>query len=208
MFAREEYDKNTQEQINNELRLYHNRVNNYLNTLADTNGGSALSFPHIVAYDDADQEADGDDTATQVKFTELSDNVGFVLNADNTATALHDGTYKVEYRLQAVNTDNVAHNATVWLRVNDEDVAYSATEFTIPARKSASEFAYVTMTSFVSWEAQADQKFALFWATETAYDSGASTDGVYLQAQAAQTSPFARPAIPSASGIIQYIGRE
>jgi hypothetical protein len=49
--------------------------------------------------------------------------------------------------------------------------------------------------------------FALYWATEQAYDSGVQ-DGIYLEAIAAQTSPYALPETPSAYGLIQYIGRD
>jgi len=201
ILAQPEYSQRTQDQLNNELRLYFNRLNTYLNILSDTAGGSALSLPHIKAYNDSNQTADGDDTPTVVKFTESLDNVGFVLNADNTATALHDGTYKISYRLQAENQSNTQHNITAWLQVDDVDVPYSATQFSIPQRKSASEYTYVLCTSFITWEAKANQKFKLYWVTEDAGD-------VILKAHAAQTSPYARPAIPSSAGIIQYIGRE
>jgi hypothetical protein len=133
--APEEYSKNREEQLANELRLYFNRLNTNINIIADTAGGAAISFPHIVAYADADIVAGGDDTPTIVAFNNALDNVGFTFNTDGTATALFSGTYSIEYRLQAVNTDNVAHNVVAWLQVNGVNVADSATKYSVPARK-------------------------------------------------------------------------
>lgn len=205
--APDEYSKSREEQLNNELRLYFNRLNGNINTIVDTAGGSAISFPHIVAYSDADQYAGGDDTPTIVSFNNAPDNVGFTFNTDGTANALYDGTYKIEYRLQAVNTENVALDTVVWLEVNGEQVADSATKYTIPARKSAGVPSFNILASFVSWETLENDKFALYWATEQAFESGVQ-DGIYLEATAAQTSPYAHPEIPSSYGVIQYIGRE
>ena len=205
--ASNEYSQTREEQLMNELRLYFNRLNGNINTVSDVAGGSSLSFPHIVAYSDVDQYADGDDTPTIVSFNNAPDNVGFTFNADGTANATYDGTYKIEYRLQAVNTENVAIDTVVWLQVNGQDVADSATKYTIPARKSAGVPSFSILASFVSWETLENDNFALYWATEQAYESGIQ-DGIYLEATAAQTSPYAHPEIPSSYGVIQYIGRE
>ena len=205
--APEEYSKNREEQLANELRLYFNRLNTNLNTVADTAGGAAISFPHIVAYSDADQFAGGDDTPTIVAFNNVSGNVGFSFNTDGTANALFSGTYSIEYRLQAVNTDNAAHDVVAWLQVNGVNVADSATKYTVPARKSAGVPSFSVLASFVSWATLENDNFALYWATEQAYDSGVQ-DGIYLEAIAAQTSPYALPETPSAYGLIQYIGRD
>jgi hypothetical protein len=205
--APEEYSKNREEQLANELRLYFNRLNTNINIIADTAGGAAISFPHIVAYADADIFAGGDDTPTIVAFNNVSDNVGFSFNTDGTANALFSGTYSIEYRLQAVNTDNAAHNVVAWLQVNGVNVADSATKYSVPARKSAGVYTYNVLTSFVSWTSLENDNFALYWATEQAYDVGVQ-DGIYLEAIAAQTSPYALPETPSAYGLIQYIGRD
>ena len=205
--APEEYSKNREEQLANELRLYFNRLSTNVNTIADVAGGAAISFPHIVAYSDANQFAGGDDTPTIVAFNNVSDNVGFSFNTDGTANALFSGTYKIEYRLQAVNTENVALDVNVWLQVNGVNVPDSATKYTVPARKSAGVYSYNILASFVSWASLENDNFALYWATEQAYDSGVQ-DGIYLEAIAAQTSPYALPETPSSYGVIQYIGRD
>jgi hypothetical protein len=205
--ATNEYSRTRNEQLNNELRLYFNRLNANINTISNDAGGSAISFPHITAYSDVDQYAGGDDTPTIVLFNNSLNNVGFTFNPDGTANALYDGNYQVEYRLQAVNTSNGALDTVVWLQVNGEDIADSATKYTIPARKSAGVPSFSVLASFVSWNTVQNDRFALYWATEQAYESGVQ-DGIYLEATAAQTSPYTHPQIPSSYGVIQYIGRE
>lgn len=207
ILAKENYGMNTEEQFRNQLRLYFNQLDAMSQQLLTGAGGQSIDFPHIVAYYDADQFATADDTATKVLWNNAPDVSGFTLNADNTATAQYDGTYKIEYRLQAVNTENVALDVVVWLQVNGTDVADSATKFTVPARKSAGVYTFNILAGFVSWETVANDNFALYWATEQAFESGVQ-DGIYLESEAAQTTPYNHPEIPSSYGVIQYIGRQ
>ena len=207
VISENDYKIQNEAQFRNQLRLYFNQVDSGFEQILVGVGGANIDFPHIVAYYDASQYATADDTPTKVLWNNAPDISGFTLNADNTATADYDGTYKIEYRLQALNTDNVAHDVVVWLQVNGTDVADSATKFTIPARKSAGVYTFNILASFVSWESTAGDNFALYWATEKAFISG-TQDGVFLQASPVQTSPYAHPEIPSSYGVIQYIGRE
>jgi hypothetical protein len=45
----------------------------------------------------------------------------------------------------------------------------------------------------------------LYWATEKAYNPVGPVDGVYMFNDTAQTSPYARPSIPSAIGSIVWV---
>lgn len=202
-----DYKVNNEDQFRNQLRLYFNQLDDANQTLYGPVGGYHLDFPHIAAYNATDQYALGDDTPTQVLFTVASDISGFTLNADNTATPQYDGTYKVEYRLQALNSDNAIHDIVVWMKIDGVDLEHSASKFSKPARKSVGVPSYGVSTGFITWEATAGSKVALYWATEKAAVSGGA-DGVYLHHEVAQASPYAHPEIPSAYGVIQYIGRE
>ena len=207
VISERDYKIDNEAQFRNQLRLYFNQVDSGFEQILVGVGGANIDFPHIVAYYDASQYATADDTPTKVLWNNAPDISGFTLNADNTATTDYDGTYKIEYRLQGVNTENVALDVVVWLQVNGTDVADSATKFTIPARKSAGVYTFNILASFVSWESTAGDNFALYWATEQAYDAGVQ-EGIFLQSLAAQTSPYAHPEVPSSYGVIQYIGRE
>lgn len=202
-----EYKIDNEAQFRNQLRLYFNQLDSGFEQILIGQGGSNIDFPHIAAYYDASQYAPANNTPTKVLWNNVTDVAGFTLNIDNTATTNYSGTYKIEYRLQAVNTENVALDVVVWLQVNGVNVSDSTTKFTLPARKSAGVYTFSALTSFVSWESTAGDVFALYWATEKAFISGIQ-DGIFLQATAAQTVPYALPEIPSSYGVIQYIGRE
>ena len=191
------------------LRLYFNRLDGDLTTLINPNGGGNLSFPHIAASDSTDQRTT-DDTPTVVNWNTLDAGSGWTLNSPGSATAAYAGVYTIRYSLQFKNTDNAIHYATVWLKVNNVDVANSASIFTVPARKSASpgEEGYVLGYSEATFSVAVGDEIELYWATDLAGDPDATPspiEGVYMFHDAAQVSPFARPAIPSAIGSISWV---
>lgn len=204
------YERRYQDQFANVLRLYFNQVSNALATLFGINGGSVLSFPHIAASDNAIQYATATNTPTIVRWSSLDAGSGFTLNANNTATAQVSGVYKITYSLQFANNANAVHDAIVWLRIDGtsstslDDVANSTTIFTLPARKSAGVPSYVCGYSEVVFSLYAGDTVGLWWGTDQAATSGGTT-GVYIDYQAAQTSPMTYPATPSAIGSITFV---
>ena len=150
------------------------------------------------------QYAGGNDTPTKVAWNTLDTSYGFTL-ASNQATAAYDGVYKIDYSLQFVNTDNAQNDVFVWLQVNGSNVAGSTTQFTVPARKSVGVHGYLCAYSTVTFAVNAGDVFALYWATPQAYNTVGPVDGVYMEYVTSQSSPYARPTIPSAVGAITYI---
>ena len=201
------YDQRYIDQLNNALRLYFNQIDNGMGALLSGTGGSSLSLPFIAASDSTDQLATATNTATVVTWNTLEGGNGFTLNAPGSATALVSGVYKITYSLQFANTDNAQHDAAVWLKINNVDVPRSTTIFTVPARKSAGVFSYVCAYSEVVFSLEAGDEMELYWATNQAYDTSPATDGIYIEAIAAQASPYVRPATPSALGSITFVSR-
>lgn len=206
---RDAYDRPQFDQFANALRLYFNRLDQYLVSINDAaNGGittGGFTFPHIAASDSTDQVAGGNNTATVVKWNTLDSGYFWTLNSPGSATAQVGGVYKITYSLQFVNSANDIHYADVWLKVNNVDVANSASRFTLAARKSASDFTFNLGYSEVTFEVEAGDEIELYWATDLAGNPTTPTDGVYMFHDAAQVSPFARPAIPSAIGSIMWM---
>ena len=169
--------------------------------------GYGLKLPHIAASDSTDQIAGGNDTPTAVKWDTLDSGYEWTLTAPGSASPDFSGVYKITYSLQFINTANAAHYATVWLKVNNNDLANSATTFLISGRKSATEFAYIAAYSEVTFEVQAGDDIELYWATDLAGDPNplAPVEGVYMFHDPVQTTPYARPAIPSAIGSITFV---
>jgi hypothetical protein len=188
--------------------LYFNTLDNGLSSLYGPLGGSNLNIPFIEASDSGTQYATGNDTPTIVNWDTTALGNGFTLNVGNTATALVTGVYKITYSLQFANNDNVVHDAIVWLRINGStsaaDIANSTTNFTVPARKSAGVPAFVCGYSEVVFALNAGDTVGLWWGTDLAATSGGAT-GVYIYSLAAQTTPMAYPATPSALGSITFV---
>ena len=172
------------DQLNNALRLYFNQIDNFGSGILNTTGGSGLSFPHICASDSTDQYAGGNDTPTVVDWNTLDSGAGWTLNAPGSATADVPGIYKITYSAQLVNTDNAIHDATFWLKIDTGsgfvDVPNSATQFSVPARKSAGVFSYVAAYSEVTFSVNSGDVVELWWATDLAYNPVGPVDGVYI----------------------------
>jgi len=204
----EQYERRYQDQFTNILRLYFNQLQNALSELLGNNGGRYIGFPYIAASDEALQYATAANTPTIIQWTTLDSGSGFTLNANNTATAQVSGIYKITYSLQFANNNNAAHNAVVWLRVNGDtstaDVTNSTTVFTLQARKSAGEPNFVCGYSEVVFTLNAGDSVGLWWGTDQAATSGGAT-GIYIDYQAAQTTPMAYPEVPSAIGSITFV---
>lgn len=199
-----QYEQRYGEQLNNVQRLYYNQLDNINQTLLGPLGGQYISFPHIAASDSTDQYATATNTPTVVKWNTLDSGAGFTLSPPGSATCLATGVFKITYSAQLANTANAVHDAVFWLKVNNVDVANSATIFTMPARKSAGIPSYLAAYSEVTFVVEAGDVVELYWATDQAATSG-GTAGIYIEHLPAQTSPYTRPAIPSVIGSIVFV---
>ena len=212
---KDQFDKLYLNQLTNVLRLYFNLLSDTEFNLAEAiynlqvgSGGSIIKFPFIAASDNATQYATASNTPTVIQWSTLDVGNGFTLNPNSTATANYAGTYKITYSLQFSNNDNAAHDAIVWLRINGvtsaADAPNSTTIFTVPARKSAGVPSFVAGYSEVVFELNAGDTVGLWWGATQAATSGGAT-GIAIYAQAAQTTPMAYPATPSAIGSITFV---
>jgi hypothetical protein len=203
------YNRMDQDQFSNVLRLYFNLLDRFfvdtiLDALNGGVGGNTITLPHIAASDSTDQHTT-DDTATVVNFNTLDSGFGWTLNSPGSATAAVAGVYTIRYSLQLANTDNAQHTATAWLQKNSADIANSATSFSVPARKSASIPGFTTAYSEATFAVNVGDEIELYWATDKANVISPAADGILLFHDAAQASPFARPAIPSVIGSIVWV---
>ena len=128
-------------------------------------------------------------TPTAVTFdTSAALNTGVTVASSSQITFAAAGVYDVYFNIQLINAENADHEVTFWLRLNGADIANSATRLVVPASSVGGTgfFAFNTILSVT-----AGQYVQVYWATEDA--------DVSLNYEAAEPStPFARPAIPSA----------
>lgn len=202
-----EYQRVYHEQNNNALRLYFNRKDLNEAAILGPLGGVYFDAPYISASDSTDQYATADNTPTLVQWDSANEINGFTLNPGGTATVAEAGLYKIDFSLQFANTDNVSHDVFVWLQENGTVIPNSSSRFTLPARKSAGVFSYIVAYSSVDFPATPEDEIGLWWATEKAYNPVGPVDGIFMEALPAQTTPYVRPANPSAVGSITFLSR-
>lgn len=205
--AHREYEPSYQNRYSSVLRLYFNQLDTANSAVLGPLGLRYLDAPHISASDSTDQYAPADDTPKLVAWDTAVSIKGFTLNPSGTATATAPGVYKIDYSLQLANTDNTSpHDAYVWLQTNGSFIPDSSRRFTVLTAKNSSNPAYITAYSSIVFEIDVDDEIGLWWATDQAFISG-TQDGVYMEAIPAITTPYARPANPSAIGAITFLGR-
>ena len=186
--------------------VFNNLTGVNVNASLFTGAGQQINYPHISAADNSDQYADDDNEPTIVKWDTLEVGRGFILNMNSTATAEYSGVYKIDYSLQFANNANSPHDVYVWLQVNGNDVPDSSSKFTVPTRKSSNVASHIVAYSHITFEVQAGESIGLWWATDLAADPLIPKEGVWMEFEAAQTSPpYDRPANPSAIGSIVYV---
>lgn len=192
--AREQYDRPYQDQLNNVLRLYFEKLNSNLNNLTNTTGGRHVEFP----YGAFSSTANTTFTANTPKVITINttdyDN-GFTL-ASNKVTAAYNGLYNIQFSLQFVNEDVQAHNTWVWLRKNGTDIAGTASKIDVPSSHGSSHGYLIFSCNF----------FVNLIAMDYIELVAATVDAkVYLEAYAASTSPFTVPAVPSAVLTLAFV---
>jgi hypothetical protein len=219
LYPPNDYNRQYFDQLVNVLRIYFNQLDSDAACRAFSyraeqfiggtfsGYGTGIILPHIAASDSTDQIAGGNNTPTVVNWNTLDAGYGWTLNSPGSATAQFAGVYTVRYSLQFINSSNAIHYATVWLKVNNVDVPNSATIFHVPARKSGSsgQEGYLCAYSEATFTVAVGDEIELYWATDLAGNPTTPTDGVYMFHDAAQVSPYARPAIPSAIGSISFV---
>lgn len=193
--AGQQYAPSYQEQFNNVLRLYFNQVSNVEGALLSPRGGQYLNFPYAAIQRTTDKTFTAN-TPTQITF----DQNDYINGCTNDGTdGIHveqSGIYNYQFSVQFANTSATSYAAYIWLRVNGVDVAGTGSKFDIPTKHGSSDGYLIAACNFYV-ELQADD-YVEMWA---AVDNSA----VYMEAYAAQTSPFAMPAIPSVVATLSFV---
>lgn len=117
---------------------------------------------------------------------DVSDGITLV---DNTKITVPDtGVYSLQFSAQFKNVDNAQQDATVWLKINGSDLPNSATQYTIPARKTASIFGYNVASLTFMLQLNSADYVEIYWVP--------TSTSVTMEHLPASVTP-AFPAIPS-----------
>jgi hypothetical protein len=197
--ATEQYNKAYQDQLNNVLRLYFNRLQNILNQMNTGSGsidGSGLRIPYGAFSSDQDQTTTAN-TATLMTLntTDFSNGVTISSSKITVATA---GIYNLQFSAQFQNTDNQIQDMSIWLKQNGTDIAGSTGFISIPAHKSAS--AGDEAHEIIGWNyyvsMAANDYIQIYWSTTNA--------SVTIQHYPASTGPV-RPSTQSVVATMTFV---
>lgn len=134
-------------------------------------------------------------TAMLFGSTDVAD--GVTLSSGTRLVVPNTGVYNVQFSAQLKNTDNAQQDATIWFRVDGVDVPNSATQITVPARKSAGIFGYAVAAWNIMLQMNASQYVEIIWVP--------TSTTVTVEALPASLSP-AYPAIPSVIATVSQVG--
>lgn len=131
-----EYSRQYQDQLNNVLRLYFNRLDNLLAQLQTSSGGTGIRLPYGAFSDFTDQSTTVN-TATlmALSVTDFSNEV--TLGTASKITVANAGIYNLQFSAQLQNLHNAPEDVFIWLKQNGTDIVGSTGLVGMPARKSA-----------------------------------------------------------------------
>lgn len=135
-------------------------------------------------------------TGTVMTYTGTDVSGGVTLSSGSRLVVPNTGTYNLQFSAQFKNVENAQHDVTVWFRINNVDVVNSATNVTIPARKSAGIFGYGVAAWNIFLDMSANDYVEIVWLPTIAT--------LTLEALPAGVSPT-YPAIPSVIATINQV---
>lgn len=139
-------------------------------------------------FSDSNDQTGNVSSGTVMTFGTVDVSDGVTLVSASQITVPNTGKYSLQFSAQFKNTNNAQEDVTVWLRINGVDLANSATQYTIPARKSAGIFGYGVASLTFLLDLAANDYVQIVWVP--------TNTTVTLEALPASASPV-YPAIPS-----------
>lgn len=193
--APQEYEPRFHNQHSDVLRLYFNQLDNTLASVLAPRGGKWLDFPYAAIQRDTDKTFTAN-TATQITFGTNDFLNGCTNDGTDGIAVEQSGIYNYQFSIQFANTDSQAHAAWVWLRKNGVDITGTGSKFDVPSSHGSSDGYLIAACNFYV-ELSAGDTIEMWAAVNNA--------AVYMEAYAAQTSPFAMPSIPSVVATLSFV---
>jgi hypothetical protein len=156
----------------------------------------ADSIPYGAFQDSTDQAAASTTVAYPMTFNTTDYSNGVYLSNSSRLNVRNAGVYNLQFSAQLQNTDNAQHTVDIWFRKNGTDIAASNSQFTVPARKSASIYGHLIAALNYFVQLAANDYVEIMWRVENT--------AVTLEQIPAQTSPT-RPATPSVIATMQAV---
>lgn len=192
-----EYNKYSADKHNSVLRLYFNQLDNALGSLFGIRGGKYLDFPYAAIQRTTDLTFTAN-TATQITFDQNDFLNGCANNGTDGILVSQNGIYNYQFSAQLANTDTQIHTAWIWLRVNGVDAPGTGSKFDCPSKHGTSDGYLIAACNFYVQLNEGDT--VELWAA-------VNNAALYMEAYAAQTTPFAMPEIPSVVATLTFVSQ-
>lgn len=147
-------------------------------------------------FSDSTDQTGSISAGTVVTFNTIDVADGITIASGSRITVPNAGKYSLQFSIQFKNTNNAQDDATVWLRINGVDLANSATQYTVPARKSAGIFGYNVASLMFLLDLAANDYVEIVWIP--------TATTVTIEHLPASVSP-AYPAIPSVIATVAQV---
>ena len=148
------------------------------------------------AFSSSAQQTGSITVGTAMTFNSVDVADGITLASNSRLTVPSTGIYNLQFSAQLRNVENAQNDATIWFRINGNDIGNSTTQITVPARKSAGIYGYAVASWNIFLTMNANDYAEIMWLPTIAT--------LTLQALPASVSP-AFPAIPSVIATMNQI---
>jgi hypothetical protein len=193
--ATEIYSRTYQDQLNNVLRLYFNRVNAILDQLKTSNDidPANANFPNGLFFNTASQTLAAINTGYPITFnqTYLNNFVALQTASTSKIEVTVGGVYNFQLSAQLKSTNASAKDVQIWIKRGTTTIGYSAHKYTVEGSDNHMN---------VSWnfdiDLAANEYIEMYW--------GANDTNVTLEAIAA-SAPY--PAAASAVLAVNFVAR-
>ena len=196
------YDRMYQDQLNNVLRIYFNRLDSILKQLNTGSGaidGSGLRLPYGAFSSDQSQTTTAN-TATLMTLntTDFANNVSI---SSSKITVVNPGIYNLQFSAQVQSTDVAPQDVFIWLKQGNDgggstDITGSTGKVGLPARKSPAD----PFHSIIGWNyylsMAANDYVQIYWSTTNA--------NVSIQYYAASGTPT-KPSTASVVATLSFV---
>ena len=192
-----QYGQQERDKYSNVLRLYFNAIDTLFANLlnGDGAGGKYLLFPYAAIQRTTDKTFTAN-IATQITFDQNDFLNGCANDGTDGITVDQPGIYNYQFSIQFANTAAATHTTWVWLRKNGVDLEGTGSKFDVPPKHGSSDGYLVAACNFYV-DLVAGDTVEMWAAVENT--------SVYMEAYAAQTVPFAMPAIPAVVATLSFV---
>ena len=191
-----EYTAGYMGQLLNVLRLFFNTLFNFQQQLGGDIGGSYIRTPYGQFSNTGTLTFSAADTPQTYSFTQEDYANGMHYEVADGIHVDNSGLYNYQYSVQLENSAAQEQEVTIWLQVNDVDLPNTASKFGVPLKHGAINGYTIAVCNFY---------VELTGGDHVSLRASTSSTSVVMDAYAASTVPYTRPAVPSVVATLTFV---